>query len=293
VTTRTVRTDVDRLRTLGYPVHAALGSTGHYRLGAGTRLPPLLLDDEEAVAVAIGLRAAAGVAGIGESSSRALAKLEQVLPNRLRPTVAAVHASVDRGPENTARNVEDPDVDPAVLGAIATAIRSSECVRFEYHSASRLVEPYRLVSWQGRWYLVGRDQASGQWATYRLDWLTLRMATHRRFTPSPLPGEDYTAFVLRDVASTGWAVHARITVLASAEEVLRRINPTVGVVEAVDERTCVLVTGADTLEIIAVYIGMLGLEFRVTEPEALVEHVAVLAARYARAVGRLEGEPEP
>jgi predicted DNA-binding transcriptional regulator YafY len=148
VTTRTVRNDVDRLRTLGYPVHAALGSTGHYRLGAGARLPPLLLDDEEAVAVAIGLRAAAGVAGIGESSSRALAKLEQVLPNRLRPTVAAVHASVDKGPENTARNVEDPGVDPAVLGALATAIRSSECVRFDYHSDAapgRAVPPRELA----------------------------------------------------------------------------------------------------------------------------------------------------
>jgi hypothetical protein len=110
------------------------------------------------------------------------------------------------------------------------------------------------------------------------------MPTGRRYTSRPLPGEDYTTFVLRDVASTGWKVHARITVFASAEEVLSRIHAAVGIVESVDDSTCVLVTGADSLEVIAVYIGMLGLDFKVTEPAGLVEHLRVLGRRYAQAI---------
>lgn len=302
VSTRTIRNDIERLRALGYPVDATRGSTGSYSLGAGAHLPPLLLDDEEAVAVAIGLRAGAGVSGIRESSARALTKLEQVLPHHLRRQVTAIHEAMSRAPDDTGTNVEEPEVDPATLAQIASAIRDHEWLRFEYRVAegpespwespptadegtSHLVEPYRLVSWLHRWYLVGRDPKQGTWATFRVDWITPKMATHRTFTPTPLPGGDYTAFVLRDVASTGWKVHARITVLAPAEEVLRRINPTVGVVESVDAETCVLVTGADSFEIMAVYIGMLGLDFRVTEPPPLVQHLAVLGERYRRAAG--------
>ncbi|WP_046769253.1 helix-turn-helix transcriptional regulator [Jiangella alkaliphila] len=289
VSARTIRNDVDRLRELGYPVDAARGAGGHYRLGAGARLPPLLLDDEEAVAVAIGLRAGNGVAGIEESSARALAKLEQVLPHRLRRQVTAIGDAMSRGPENTGSNVEDPVIDAAVLTTLAAAIRDHEAVRFDYRGAPAdgpplSVEPYRLVSWQRHWYLVGRDPAAGTWRPYRVDWISLRMRTGLRFEPAPLPGEDYTAFVLREVASTGWSVHARITVCAPAADVLARINPTVGVVESVDESTSVLVTGADSLEIIAVYIGMLGLDFRVTDPPELVEHVRVLGERYRRAI---------
>lgn len=286
VTTRTIRNDVNRLRELGYPVDAELGSHGSYRLGPGAKLPPLLLDDEEAVAVAVGLRAATGIVGIEESSARALTKLEHVLPHHLRRQVGAVHEATTRAPDNTDTDVEDPTVDPAVLTAVASAIRDTEWLRFDHPGSDvpLVVEPYRLVSWVRRWYLVARDPASGAWRTFRVDRLTLRMATHRRFTPTPLPGGDYTAFVLRDVASTGWSVHARITVHAPADAVLARINPTVGVVEALDSSTCVLVTGADSLEMIAVYVGMLGLDFRVTEPPALVEHLRVLAERYARAL---------
>ena len=130
--------------------------------------------------------------------------------------------------------------------------------------------------------LVGR--VDGRWRALRVDRVTLRMPMHQRFPPDPMPGEDYTAFVLREVAATGWSVHARITVLASAAQVLARINPTVGVVESVDEATSVLVTGADSLEVLAVYIGMLGLDFRVDGPPALVDHLRVVGERYARAV---------
>lgn len=292
VSARTIRNDIDRLRELGYPVDAVRGPAGYYQLGVGAKLPPLLLDDEEAVAVAVGLRTGAGVSGMAESSARALAKLEQVLPHRLRRQVNAINSATSKGPDNTSTNVKEPEVAPGVLAALASAIRDQHYLRFDYNppgaepdALPRLVEPYRLVSWQRYWYLVARDE-SAQWRTFRVDWMDLRMETGRRFEPRPLEGEDYTTFVLRDVASTGWNVHARITVFASAAEVLSRIHAAVGIVESVDDSTCVLVTGADSLEVIAVYIGMLGLDFQVTEPPALVEHLRVIGERYRRAIER-------
>ncbi len=283
VTPRTIRNDIDRLRALDYPVDATRGMTGGYRLGAGGKLPPLLLDDDEAVAMAIGLRAATGIAGVEESSGRALAKLEQVLPSRLRPTVEALATVVDRAPENTGTDAADPEVDPAVLAAIAAAIRDTEWFRFDDRGAPRLVEPYRLLSWQRRWYLVGRDPSSGEWGTYRADWIEPRMPTRRRFSPVPLPGGDYTAFAMRSIAASGWKVHARLRVAAAAEVVLARINPAVGVVEAVSGTESVLVTGADSLDTIAAYIGMLGMDFTVDSPDELRGVLRTYAERYVRA----------
>jgi predicted DNA-binding transcriptional regulator YafY len=280
VTDRTIRKDVDRLRLLGYPVDAVRGPHGHYQLGVGASLPPLLLDEEEAVAVAVGLRAATGISGIEETSARALAKLDSVLPHHLQRQVTAMHEAVIKGPENTGSNVEDPVVDAPLLTALAAAIRDHEEVRFAYRDDSRhQVEPYRLVSWQRRWYLVARDAHTDRWAPYRVDWLTLRTPGGRRFRPVPFPG-DYTSFVLREVAVAGWAVHCRVRVDAPAEEVLARINPTVGVVEQVDDDHCDLVTGGDSVEVVAVWIGMLGLDFHVTEPPELVEALRVQARRY-------------
>ncbi|WP_018681434.1 helix-turn-helix transcriptional regulator [Actinokineospora enzanensis] len=283
VTTRTVRTDIERLRGLDYPVHATRGATGGYRLGAGGKLPPLLLDDEEAVAMAIGLRAGRGIAGIEAASARALAKLEQVLPPRLRPAVEALSTAVEHAPENTATDAPDPEVDPAVLRAVATAIHAVEQLRFDYDGTPRLVEPYRLLSWQRRWYLVARDPVTADWDVYRADRLTPRMRTHRRFAPTPIADGDYTAFAMRRIASSGWNVHARLRVDAPAETVLTRINPAVGAVEAVDATTSVLVTGADSLETVAAFIGMLGLDFTVESPPELRPLLHVLADRYARA----------
>ncbi|WP_328325962.1 WYL domain-containing protein [Kribbella sp. NBC_00382] len=289
VSTRTIRNDIDRLRELGYPVDATRGAAGYYQLGVGAKLPPLLLDDEEAVAVAVGLRTGAGVAGMEESSGRALAKLEQVLPHRLRRQVNAIHTTLSKGPDNTGSNVPDPEVDPVVVTTIAAAIRDEHYLRFDYVVPGQepqlplLVEPYRLVSWQRYWYLVARDDA-GEWHTYRVDWMDLRMATGRRYKARPMPEDDYMDFVLRDVASTGWKVHARITVFASADEVLSRIHAAVGIVEPVDDNTCVLITGAESLEVVAVYIGMLGLDFQVTAPPGLVEHLKLVGERYLRAI---------
>jgi len=283
VSDRTVRNDVARLRELGYPVDAVRGPGGRYRLGAGARLPPLLLDDAEAVAVAVGLRAATGTAGFEESGASALAKLEQVMPDRLRRRVAALRSASAAGPANTDSNVEDPVVDPDTLTALADAVRDHQGLRAYYRDEPVELEPYRLVAWQRRWFLVAREPATGRWAPYRVDWLVLRVPGGRRFTPVEFPG-DMTELVVREVARTGWAVHARVEVDAPAEEVLRRINPTVGTVEPLPDGRCVLVTGGDSVEVVAVWVGMLGLDFHVTDPPGLVDHVRLLSERYARAV---------
>ncbi|QHT56754.1 WYL domain-containing protein [Cellulomonas sp. H30R-01] len=283
VTDRTVRNDVARLRDLGYPVDAVRGPGGRYRLGAGARVPPLLLDDAEAVAVAVGLRRTTATAGFEDPARSALAKLEQVMPDRLRRRLASIRDASASGPENTDSNVEDPAVDTVVLAALADAVRDHQGLRAYYRDEPVEIEPYRLVAWQRRWFLVARSPSAGTWAPYRVDWLRLRTPGGRRFTPTPFPG-DMTEFTVREVARTGWAVHACVTVDAPPEEVLARINPTVGTVEATDDGRSVLVTGGDSVEVVAVWIGMLGLDFHVEEPPALVAHVRVLAERYARAV---------
>lgn len=293
VSTRTIRNDISRLRELGYVVEAVQGSAGHYRLGVGATLPPLLLDDEEAVAIAVGLRSGVGVSGIRDSGARALAKLERVLPHRLRRSVTAIAASTSHGPENTSTDAPDPEVDPALLCALAAAIRDRVSVRFDYHDQARddapagaglarMVEPYRLVSWQRRWYLVATEPGHGAWRVLRVDWMSLRTPDGPRFTTQS-PPEDYTDLVLREVASTGWKVRARIAVAAPADRVIARINPSVGVVETIDGHNSILVTGADSLATVAAYVGMLEMDFRVTEPPELVDHVRRLGERYLRA----------
>ncbi|WP_432523757.1 helix-turn-helix transcriptional regulator [Kineococcus sp. SYSU DK006] len=284
VSVRTVRDDVARLRDLDYPVEALRGAAGGYRLGPGGRLPPLLLDDEEAVAVAVGLRSAQGLVGIEDSRARVLVKLEQVLPSRLRDTVAALEAAVERAREDTSTDAADPDVDPDVLREVAGAIRRHHWLRFTYRGEPALVEPYRLLAWQRRWYLVGRDPQRGAWQALRVDWMVLSHPTGRRFEPQQVPGGDWSAFTVREVASSGWAVHARLRVRAPAAQVLERINPAVGVVEALDDGSCVLITGADSLATVAVYAGMLGVDFTVDSPPELVTELARLAVVYTSAV---------
>ena len=282
VTDRTVRNDMTRLRDLGYPVDSVRGRGGRYRLGAGAKLPPLLLDDDEAVAVAIGLQAATAMAGVEETSTRALTKLEHVLPNRLRHKVAALRSASSAGPANTGSDAEDPAVDPAALSELAAAIRDHQGVRCYYRDEPLELQPYHLVSWQRRWYLLGHEPSAGSWAPYRVDWMRLRTPGGRPFQPEPFPG-DLTEFVVREVARAGWAVHARILVHAPAEEVLAQINPAVGTVEPVGEGQSVLVTGADSIATLAVYVGMLGMDFTVTEPADLVDELRTVSERYARA----------
>ncbi len=282
VTDRTVRNDVARLRELGYPVDAVRGPGGRYRLGVGAKMPPLLLDDEEAVAVAVGLQATTGVSGFEESGARALAKLQHVLPDRLRRRLESLRAATTTGP-NTDGRFPDRPVEPRLLAELADAIRDHQGLRTYYRDAPVELEPYRLIAWQRRWYLVAYEDAAAGWAPYRVDWLRLRTPGGRRFAPRR-PPEDLTELVVREVARTGWAVHARLAIDAPAEEVIARINPAVGTVEAIGPGTSVLVTGGDSLETVAIWIGMLGLDFRVESPDELVEHLRVLAERYRRAV---------
>ncbi|MFC7547710.1 helix-turn-helix transcriptional regulator [Plantactinospora sp. GCM10030261] len=297
VTTRTVRADVRRLRALGYPVRGERGGRGGYRLGAGGRLPPLLLDDEEAVAVAVGLRAGFGITGLAESSSRALKKLEQVLPARLRGRFDALGSTIERAPENTDTDAPDPQVPADRLRTIAAAIADRELLRFDYAMAVAedhaepvipvLVEPRRLFHWQRRWYLVARDVDRDDWDAYRVDLMDLRMRTGRRVTePASVPGGDMVAFLMRTVAITGWTVRARLHVHAPAVDVLDRIHPAVGVVEPRSSDSCDLFTGADSLDTIAAYVGMLRFDFTVESPAALVPLLQAVADRYQRAVDR-------
>ncbi len=289
VSERTVRNDVERLRSLGYPVDATRGSAGGYRLGAGAELPPLLLDDDEAVAMVLGLRSATGLAGVEETSLRALAKLEQVLPGRLRRRVAALAEYALRVPADT----PGPQVDAGVLTTLAAACRDTERLRFDYRShgggeSRRDVEPYRLVTWGRRWYLLAWDVERGDWRTFRVDRITPRIPTGPRFAPRPLPAEDVTAYVSARASSAAWRYQARVLVHAPADELAARLTPAVGRVEPRDAASCVLLTGADSLDGLAGNLGLLGADFEVTEPPELVERVAELARRYTRAVARSE-----
>src|SRR5215467_11150483 len=218
VTTRTVRRDIAKLRSLDYPISAAPGVAGGYRLGAGASLPPLLLDDDEAVAVALSLRTSAthAVSGVGEASVRALAKLEQVLPGRLRERAAAIGQMIVplTGP--------GPTVDAAILTALARACRGSERLEFGYRgrdgeTTARRVEPHRLVQAGYRWYLVAKDIDRDDWRTFRADRIEAPGLTGVRFVPADPP--DAAAFVARAVTSAPYRYQARILVQAPADVV--------------------------------------------------------------------------
>ncbi|MFJ9074690.1 helix-turn-helix transcriptional regulator [Streptomyces sp. NPDC102278] len=285
VSGRTVRNDIDRLRELGYPVDATRGSAGGYRLGAGAAMPPLLLDDEEAVAVTIALRTAArgAVPGTEETSLRALAKLEQVLPSRLRRRVRTLQAYTVAVPADQPA----PTVSADVLTTLVAACRDRERLRFDYlnHAGAptrRIVEPHRAVNWGRRWYLVAWDVEREDWRTFRIDRIRPRTPAGPRFAPREVPGGDFAAYVSGRVSSAAWRHYARVTVHAPATAVIERINPAVGTVEAIDAGSCTLVTGADTVRSLAVHLGMLDFDFDVTEPPELVTHLRRLADRYNR-----------
>jgi predicted DNA-binding transcriptional regulator YafY len=285
VDVRTVRRDIDKLRALGYPVDAARGVAG-YRLGAGTALPPLLLDDEEAVAVAVGMRTAAsgGVAGIEEASLRALTKLETVLPARLRHRVDGLSAVTVTLPPGAAT------VDPGVLMAVAAAARAHEQLRFDHRGRDggetlRRTEPHRLVHAGRRWYLLAWDLDRGDWRTFRVDRMRPRIPTGPRFVPRELPA-DLLGHVGRGITTRAYRYRARFTLHVPIAVAADRIAPTVGTLEAIDERSCTLHAGSDSLDELALYVGLFGFPFEVHEPPELVAHVRELAARLAAAADR-------
>jgi predicted DNA-binding transcriptional regulator YafY len=284
VTTRTVRNDVERLRTLGYQVRSTTGTAGGYRLVAGAALPPLLLDDDEAVAVAVGLRAAAAgtVTGIEETSLRALAKLEQMLPARLRRRVDGLRAatiSVTAG---------GPTVDADVLTTIAGAARDHEILRFDYvnhdgQSTIRRVEPHRVVYTGRRWYLVAWDTDRADWRTFRADRIRPRLPTGPRFPPREPPEGGAVRHVVRGAGSQAWRYPATVRLAAPHAAMAERLPPAAGLLEPDGDGGCLFHTGGDSLHDLAGFLGSLDVPFTVLDPPELRAHLRTLATRYEQA----------
>lgn len=284
---RTIRRDIDRLRDLGYPVDARPGAAGGYRLGVGAALPPLLLDDEEAVAVAISLHSAAtgSVAGLEEVSLRALTKLQQMLPSRLRRRITAFHTTTIplTGPAS-----RRDAVDPGLLTDIAAACRDQRRLRLRYPGregvTTRNVEPHRLVHTPRRWYLVAWDMDREDWRTFRLDRIQGPLGpSGARFPPREPPAEDMAAYVSQSISSAPYRYQARILVHAPLEEVAQRSSPAAGRLEAVSEERCVLHTGSNSLDELALYVAVKGFGFEVLDPPELVPVLRTLADRLHQA----------
>jgi predicted DNA-binding transcriptional regulator YafY len=284
VTTRSIRRDVERLRALGYPVNAARGVGGGYQLGRGRGLPPLLLDDTEAVAVAVSLRMAAGgtVSGASEAALRTLAKLDQVMPPKLRGEVRAIHEATQT------LEYGQITVDGDALLVLARAVRDTVRVRFAYESrdgtpTSRTVEPAGLVATGRRWYLMAYDVDRDDWRTFRMDRMRAVKATTWRFVERD--HDDPAAYVQRSVASAAYRFQARIVVHAPLAEVQGRTSARSVVLSAIDDETTLLEAGAETPYGLAFHLSFLGWEFEVQEPAGLRTALAEMGGRALRAAG--------
>lgn len=282
VTTRTVRKDITRLRNLGYPVDASPGVAGGYRLAAGAHLPPLLLDDDEAVAVAIGLRAAAqaGIVGIEETSMRAVAKLEQMLPDRLRRQVDALGSSV----ESLRWHAPDVLVETGALTVFSRGCRDGEQVRFDYadkagNETRRLVEPHKLVTVGHRWYLVAWDLRRDDWRTFRVDRTSKPRLAGVRFTPRELPAPDAATFVADALHANEPRIDASVLLHLAIDEARPLVPRDVGRLEPVDAASCRFVVVVDNLEWLAMRLALLDADFTVEEPAELAAVVRRLGAR--------------
>jgi predicted DNA-binding transcriptional regulator YafY len=286
ISARTLRRDVDRLRVLGYPVDASPGAAGGYRLAAGAHLPPLLLDDDEAVAIAVGLRAAANASidGMEETALRALAKLEQVMPDRLRRRVHAVHANV-----SSVQWGSGPTIDPDALAVLALACRDREQVRFDYRrrdgeEASRLVEPHQLVSSGRRWYVVAWDVRRDDWRTFRIDRLERPRLGGVRFAARSLPGGDAAAFVAESIRSMPLPYSALLEVDGPADAVRALLRGNDADVDELDGERSRVRVGSGSNEWLLSIVAMLASSFRV-----VVHEPADLVARVEQAVAHLRG----
>lgn len=277
VTPRTVRRDVERLRTLGYRVHASQGVGGGYQLGQGQDLPPLLLDDEEAIATAVSLLVGAGgaVAGAGDAALRALTKLDRVLPARLRHEVRALSDSVE------SFDAGRTPVDPEVLMTLARACRDEVEAGFCYPSGSqvrqRRVEPYRLVASDRRWYLLAYDLDRDDWRSFRLDRMSEVSARTWRFHPRAAP--DAATYVQESVSSRVYPHQARFLVHAPAETVRAQVPASAGVVRRRDDDRCEVLSGGASLDFVLMHVLLLGHEFEVLEPLELRSRCHLLAER--------------
>jgi predicted DNA-binding transcriptional regulator YafY len=304
VSERTLRRDVDRLRELGYPVQANPGVDGGYRLAAGAALPPLVVDDEEAVALVVGLRLAASGAGarsgggsqggagsqsaVAEASARALAKVTQVMPPRLRRQVEAVAAMTEPASWGSA----DVSVATAVLTSAAIACRDAERVRFGYTAASgeqtqRHVEPHRLVALDRRWYLVGYDLDRQDWRTFRLDRVTAEeiALTGARFRPRAIPGGDAADFVRRTISSAPATYEVVAIVEAEAGVVKEKIGRWATIEDLGPRRCRVRMTPPEDGDWPVIALGMTDADFAVVSPAAVADRVRSWGERFTRAAG--------
>ncbi|MGW3263844.1 helix-turn-helix transcriptional regulator [Streptomyces sp. NPDC001056] len=288
VSRRTVRRDIDRLRELGYPVEATKGSDGGYRLVAGKAMPPLVLDDEEAVAIAVGLRAGAGhaVEGVEEASVRALAKLEQVLPARLRHRVSTFGAAT-----TPLAGGDGASIAPETLTVLASTVAGRERLRFAYRdkgggASRRLTEPHRLVSTGRRWYLVAYDVDRADWRTFRVDRVSEPFATGVRFEERELPMGSAAEYLRRSIQQWQESYAFEVRFAASAAEVAERVPAALGTLADDGGGGCVLtgVTG-DPMEWLTVRLALAGYEFTVRGPEELAARVRELGGRLSRAGG--------
>jgi len=280
VTPRTLRRDVQRLRDLDYPVESVPGVAGGYRLGSGAALPPLQLDDDEAIAVVVSLRSATSqtVTGLAEASVSALAKLDQVLPARLRERTAALRQATVALPGPAAA------IDPALLTTLATACRRHQRVRMGYRdrggaASVRVIEPYRLVSGGYRWYLLAFDTDRQDWRTFRVDRIR-EPELSGKFVPRDPP--DPASFVGTAITTAPYRYQARILIDAPVEAVAELVNPTTGVLTPAANGRCVLTTGSDSLDAIMYHLLALRSEFTVLEPPELIEHLRAAADRLRR-----------
>jgi predicted DNA-binding transcriptional regulator YafY len=280
ITPRTLRRDVDRLRSLGYPIEGETGVAGGYMLGAGATLPPLSLDVDEATAVFIGLHVAAGTGVTGASSSamRSLAKLERVLPPRLRKNLRALHGSVlslaDRSPQLSLANVSTlaASCSERIVTRIAYTARDGI-------STERRIEPFRIVRVGAIWYLVAWDPSKAEWRTFRLDRIASVTPESERFKSRPPPGDDLVEYVTKSLSSSGFTHRAKVLLHAPIEAVRRRTGPHDGLFKRVSDTTCSMELGAPTLDVLAARIIWLGVDFDVLESEALRQHLKLVAAR--------------
>jgi predicted DNA-binding transcriptional regulator YafY len=283
VTTRSVRRDVERLRELGYPVRASRGHGGGYQLGAGAALPPLLLDPDEAVAMAVCLRLAAGgsVAGIAESAVRTLSKLDQVMPARLRSQVSAVHeATVTLAPE-----AESP-VEPDVLMTLARACRDHEHVEADYIdragvASQRRLEPYQVVTTGRRWYLLAYDRDRTDWRSLRLDRMTAVRARGTTFAARPAP--DAASYVRKAISALPYRYVARVRYRAAEEVVAQYFSATSASIEPDGDDSCVVTAGGDDPQRMVLFFAMVGREFEVLEPPEVIAAAGTISARLRRA----------
>ncbi|WP_018802493.1 helix-turn-helix transcriptional regulator [Salinispora arenicola] len=284
VSTRTVRADIGKLRSLGYPVDARPGVAGGYRLAAGTAMPPLLLDDDEAVAVAVGLGAVATQRlGVEETSLTALAKLEQVLPSRLRRRVEAVREATSVVPG------AKPPLDLSALGVVAAAIRGHERLRFGYTKPGgsegvRHTEPQRLVSWGPLWYLLAWDLDRDDWRVFRVDRMVAHARTGARFQPRMIPEDDVVEYVVGRVSKGAWRYRAQVLVHAPAATVAAKIRIPVDI-EVVNEATCRVELGSDDPDRLALWMTQLDVDVEVIDGDELALAFDRLATRLRRAAG--------